>query len=288
MNSTQAKLQKQFLGERLWLSAVLAVAVAMYVPTFRYLWGKWMEDAQYSLAYLVPCVSAYFTWQKWPEVKVLPRSPARYGLVLIIVALVLHLVGVILDVSGFSSLSLVLMLVGGCAYLHSAALVRTLWFPLAYTVFMVPVPGGIIDKVGFPMQLLASGATAHLLDLMGIPVVRAGIQLNVDGYGFAVAQACSGMSSLVALVGVTAVFAYLTKLPTVYKWVLFALSIPIAIAANILRITAVSLLGHLHDWDVAMALHKWAASPILFTFALLLMFAINWGFEWLTARRTTP
>jgi len=182
----------------------------------------------------------------------------------------------------------VMMLIGGCAYLHSGALVRTLWFPLAYTAFAVPVPGGVIDKVGFPMQLFASAATAQLLRLVGIPVIRAGIQLNVDGYGFAVAQACSGMSSLVALVGVTAVFAYLTRLPAVYKWVLFALSIPIAIAANILRITAVSLLGHLYDWDVAMALHKWAASPILFTFALLLMFAINRGFEWLSTRRTTP
>lgn len=286
MDSTQAKLQRQFRTDRCWLTAVLAVAVVMYVPTFRYLWGKWMEDAQYSLAYLVPCVSAYFTWQKWSEIKALPRSPARFGLLLIVLALVLHLVGAVLDVSGFSSLSIVVMLVGACAYLHSAALVRTLWFPLAYTVFAVPVPGGVIDKVGFPMQLFASAATAHLLRMVGIPVVRAGIQLDVDGYGFAVAQACSGMSSLVALVGVTAVFAYLTRLPAVYKWALFALSMPIAIAANILRITAVSLLGHLYDWDTAMALHKWAASPILFTFALLLMFAINWGFEWLSARRT--
>ncbi len=246
-----------------------------------------MEDAQYSLAYLVPCVSAYFVWQKWAEVKALPRSSARYGLVLIIIALVLHLVGTVLDVSGFSSLSIVFMLIGGCAYLHSAGLVRLLWFPLAYTVFAVPVPGGVIDKVGFPMQLFASGATAHLLQLVGIPVVRAGIQLNVDGYGFEVAQACSGISSLVALVGVTAVFAYVTRLPNAYKWMLFALSAPIAIAANIMRITSVALLGHLYDWDVAMALHKWAASPILFMFALLLLFAINWGFEWLIARRTT-
>lgn len=287
MESIDAKLQRQIIRDRRWLIAVIMAAVVMYIPTFRYLWEKWMDDAQYSLSYLVPCICVYFVWQKLPEIKALPRSSARFGAVLIVIALILHLVGTVLDVSGFSSVSIIFMLVGGCAYLHSASLVKLLWFPLAYTVFMVPIPGGVIDKIGHPMQLFASGMSADLLQMLRIDVIRAGIQLTVDGFDFTVAPACSGMSSLVALMGVTAVYAYMTKLPAIYQWALFALSMPIAIAANIMRITAIALLGYLWDWDKAMAIHKWAASPILFMFAILLLFAINWGFEWLSARRTT-
>jgi len=287
MDSSEAKLQRLNAREKRWLAAAVIAVVIMYVPTFRYLWGKWMEDAQYSLAYLVPCVSVYFAWQKWDELKSLPRSSAPFGLALVVLALITHLTGEVLDVSGFSSVSIILMLVGGCAYFHSIGLVRALWFPLAYTVFMVPIPGGIIDRITFPMQLFASKASGHLLQLMGISVVRAGVRLTVDGYDFTVAPECSGMSSLVALVGVTAVFAYMTKLPRKYKWALFACSVPIAIAANVMRITSIALIGYLWDWDIAMAIHKWAASPVLFLFAILLLFGVNWGFEWLSARRTT-
>jgi len=190
-------------------------------------------------------------------------------------------------VSGPSGVSIIVLVVGACLYFHGAQLVKVLAFPLAYTVFMIPLPGGIIDRVGLPMQILASRSTAALLNLMGLDVTRTGIQLSVDGYHFEVAPACSGMSSLVALVGVTAVFAYITSLPAKYKWTLFCLSAPIALVANIVRITSIALVGYFWDWDKAMHVyHNWS-SPILFLVAIIELFIINWGFEWLSARRTT-
>lgn len=287
MTMTNAKLQRQINQKRWMLIGVLALAAVMYVPTFRYLWGKWMEDSQYSLAYLVPFVSGYFTWKKWPEVVASKRSSSGLGLVLIALALLMHLGGVILDVSGPSGVSVILVLVGGCLYFHGKGLVRVLAFPLAYTVFMIPLPGGLVDRVGLPMQILASKSTAMLLQLVGLDVTRTGIQLSVDGYSFEVAPACSGMSSLVALVGVTAVFAYITSLPPKYKWALFSLSFPVALTANIVRITSIALVGYLWDWEKAMSIyHDWS-SPILFLAAIIQLFIINWGFEWLSARRTT-
>jgi exosortase len=272
------------MREKLWFAAILLAAIATYAPTFRYLWTKWMEDAQYSIAPLVPFVSGYFIWKKWPEVKVLKRSSSVWGLVLISAALILHLAGVALDISGPSSLSLMLCLLGGCLYFHSSALVRTLAFPLAYAFFLIPVPGGILDRVGFPLQLWASGATAMLLSLTGIEVVRSGVNLSVPGYDFQVAQACSGMSSLMALVGVTAVFAYISKLPIIFKWILFALAIPIALAANVIRITTIALVGY--QWGPKAAqdiYHDWS-SPLLFIVAILIIIAISRGFEWLSRR----
>ncbi len=279
-----------FVGtERIWFAITIVIAVIMYIPTFQYLWGRWLADQQYSLAYLVPFISGYFLWKKWPEAKALDRSPTLWGLVIICVGLMLHLAGVVLDVNGPSGLSIIILIVGGCLYFHSVQLLKTLAFPIAYTFFMIPIPGGIIDRVGFPMQLLATKYTAKILSLLGIDVVEKGVNLSIDGFDFKIAQECSGMSSLVALVGVVAVFAYITRLPTVYKWVLFLLSLPIALAANVMRITTIALIGYQWGSDVAIGIfHDWS-SPMLFMAAVLLLLGINWGFEWISNRgnRTT-
>jgi exosortase len=273
--------------ERLLLGAAILVAVAMYFPTFKYLWHSWMTNIQYSIAFLVPIVCGYFAYKNWPAARKLERSPSGWGLVLIALGLVLHLSGTLLDVSGPSALSIIILIVGGCMYFHSSALAKLMWFPLAYMLFMIPVPGGVIERIGLPMQIWASAGTASLLHLMHIDVARAGIQLSVDGFDFQIAEACSGMSSLVALVGVTAVFAYSARLPNKYKLALLALSLPVALAANIIRITSIALVGCLGDWDVAVRVyHNWS-SPLLFLAAIVLLFFINWGFECLSARRTT-
>lgn len=287
MNVNTEKPQKSGENSRIWLIAVVATAFVMYAPTMVYLVQRWRADVQYSLAFLVPFVSGYFTWKKWPEAKSLKKSPTAWGLLIIIVAILLHLAGVLLDISGPSSVSLLLFLLGGCLYFHGPALVRTLAFPLAFTVFMIPVPGGVLDLVGFPLQLWASGAAAALLRLAGIEVYRSGVNMSVPGFDFQVAQACSGLSSLVALIGVAAVYAYITSLPTVCKWILFFLAIPIALAANVVRVTIIALAGYQWGEDVAMSIfHNWS-SPILFVTAVIMMFVISLGLEWISKRLTT-
>lgn len=272
--------------ERMWLAAIISAAIITFIPTFIY-WGeRWVADTQNSLAFLVPFVSGYFIWKKWPEVTALRRRPSAWGLAIMTIALLLHLGAVILDVSGVSGIAVLMCLVGGCVYFHSSTLVKTLAFPLAYLVFLLPIPGGVLDLIGFPLQLWASGSAAILLKALGIEVIRNGVNMSVEGYNFQVAQACSGLSSLVALIGVTAVFAYLTKLPAAYKWGLFLLALPIALAANVVRITTIALVGYQWGADTATNVyHDWS-SPILFMAAIGLLFILNRGFEWLSQRRT--
>jgi len=273
--------------EAQWLCAVGVLAIVLYLPTFRYLWNRWMSDSQYSLAYLVPFVSGYFGWKLWGMARRQPRSSSAFGMALIVLAMLAHLVGSLLDVAILSGASVFVCLIGGCLYLRGTAFTRVMWFPLAYIVFMIPVPEGLTDMVGFPLQLWASASTARILDLLGIEVARNGVNLSVSGFDFQVAAACSGMSSLVALIGTTAVFAYITKLPNRYRWALFALSLPIALAANVVRITTIALVGYGIGAHAAIDIyHDWS-SPILFMAAIMLLFAFSRGFEWLNDRRTT-
>lgn len=274
-------------AERIWLMVIVVSAIALYFRTMAYCWTAWHQEAQYSLAFMVPFVSGYFLWVKWPQVLLAKRSPSAWGLALILVALVMHLGGVVLDISGPSSLSMLIYLIGACVYFHGFNLVKVLSFPLAYLIFAIPVPGGVTDLVGFPLQLWASGSTAAILRSIGLEVTRTGVNLSVPGFEFQVAEACSGMSSLVALVGVTAVFAYMTKLKTWQKWFLFLLAAPIALVANIVRIITIALVGYKWGPDAATGLYHTWSSPILFLAAILVLFFINWGLECINGRRTT-
>lgn len=275
------------IGDRIWLTVIVAATVFLYHRTLAYCWQAWKVEPQYSIAYLVPLVSGYFLWQKWPQVRATPRSPSHWGLLLIILAILLHLGGVLLDISGPSSVSMLVFLTGCCLYLHGTGLLRVLAFPLAYLIFAIPVPGGALDVLGFPLQLWASSAAATLLQVIGMDVTRNGVNLSASGFDVQVAAACSGMSSLVALTGVSAVFAYLTSLRPAQKWLLFFLAIPIAVMANVVRIATIVLVGY--KWGVVAATtvyHKWS-SPILFLVAIAILLMVNRGLEWRNTHRTT-
>ncbi|MFQ3549466.1 MAG: exosortase/archaeosortase family protein [Armatimonadota bacterium] len=285
MSSVKAEKKQTGNQEMIFLISLIAAGIILYFPTFMYLWDRWMSDTQYSIAFLVPPISGYFIWKKWNDIKTIERKPTVVGLYIILFALIFHLTGIILDITGPSGVSLIILIVGLLMYLHSFEIVKLLWFPLAFLVFMIPVPGGVLDIVGLPLQMWASISTASMLRTIGIDVYREGVNLSVPGFKFEVALACSGMSSLVALVSVTAVFAYISKLPTLYKWILFALALPIALIANIIRITTIALVGYKWGPEAAGDIYHDYSSPILFMAAILFLFLLSWGFEWISSRK---
>ena len=279
MRTVNTNLKQLLNSYVVWQAIAIAILIAVYVPTFKFFWSRWQADTQYSLAPLVPFISGYFLWKKWPQVKELKIDPSIWGVYVIGFALLIHLAATVIDISGPSGMSVFICLIGLLMAFHSLSLVRLLAFPLVYLFFAVPVPGGILDIVGFPLQIWASATTAHILSACGMEVARSGVNLSVPGFDFKVAIACSGMSSLVALVGVTAVFAYITRLPILYKCILFALAMPIALAANVVRIITIALVGYQFGADAATNIyHDWS-SPLLFMAAIAFMLLINRIFE---------
>ena len=133
-----------------WTVAIAVAALALYLPTLSHLWVRWLHDTQYSLAFLVPPICGYFVWKLWPAASATERRPSGWGLVSIIAALFLHLLSVVLDLKIISGFSLLLFILGSCLYLRGAAFTRVLWFPLAFLVFAVPIPGQVIDMLGRP------------------------------------------------------------------------------------------------------------------------------------------
>lgn len=257
----------------LWAPFVALVVV--YLPALYELVTTWSQDANYSHGFLVPLVSLWLVWQKRQQLSAATTSVNAGGLALIIFSMALFVIG-----NGGAEyftvrVSFVMALFGVVWYLFGGEIVKLVWFELCFLFFMVPIPYVIYFALTFPMQLLASKITAGILSAIGMQVVRQGNILNLaDGISLEVAEACSGMRSLMSLLALGALFAYMTQKRFAGKIILFLSTIPIAVAANVFRVFITALLAATVTPDVASEpLHSiMGLSVFVVSFILLLIF----------------
>ena len=160
--------------------------------------------------------------------------------------------------------------------LYGASLIRTLWFPLLYLAFVIPIPGWVLDQMTAPLKEIASASTTQILQLFGIPIVREGVTLYVAQYSLLVEDACSGMNAMAGLMALGLFYSYIVHGSSWrYCLVLAVMIIPIAIAANIIRITILVLLTYYAGNEAAQGFLHGLAGMVLFASALLFIFAAD-------------
>jgi exosortase len=221
-----------------------AALVLVYAPALYELVQDWAQDDNYSHGFLVPVVSAWLLWQKRESLKTAVHSTDRAGLLLIIVGSLLFVLGNGAAEYFTARVSFVVTLFGLVWYLFGREVVRLVWFELAFLCFMIPIPYVIYFALTFPMQLLASKITAGVLGSIGMDVFRQGNILHLpDGSSLEVAESCSGMRSLMSLLALGALFAYMTQKRLAGKVILFISTVPIAVIANVFRVFITALLA---------------------------------------------
>ena len=150
------------------------------------------------------------------------------------------------------------------------------WFPFLYLALLLPMPGWLLDEVTAPLKLLVSSLSAAVVTPMGIPLVQQGVTMTVGPYELLVEDACSGMNSLVGLVAITLFYIYLLRdAGWRYSAFLVALIIPVAVAANVIRIVTLILLTYFFGDAVGQGFLHVTAGLFLFMVSLVLMFAID-------------
>ena len=171
-------------------------------------------------------------------------------------------------------LSLVMCIFGMVLYLLGTEFTRRTWFEIVFLCFMIPIPYVIYFSATFPMQLLASKVTVFLLDLLGMPVIRQGNIIHLPNESLEVAEACSGLRSLISLLALGAIYAYITQKSIWTKAILFLSTIPIAVAGNVFRVFLTSLLVYTTDLHVTEEpMHSiMGASVFVVAFILLFIF----------------
>ena len=268
---------------RPWLFVALGWAL-LYLPTYvwaaRTIWQS--EDHAHGALVLAVCV--WLLWRQRERIATAPvATDPSWGWPLFALGLVCLITGRAFQISILELFSQIPVGAGLLLLLRGRAGLRALWFPLVFLIFMVPLPGVLVDALTASLKDGVSSAAADLLYLAGYPIARAGVTLSVGPYQLLVADACSGMNSLVSLSAIGVLYLYLSERASVaHNAVMLAAIVPIALASNLVRVIALVLVTY-HWGDAAGQgfLHN-AAGLLLMGVALLLLFALDFALaRWL-------
>ena len=258
---------------------ILLILVLLYFRTVHWLGHAWLTDPFYSHGFLVVIVSAFRAWRALRAARApLPdREPIPYhhGLYLFAGGLLIYAIGFITIFPFLMAVSLLFTLSGLILFFYGKGVMRALLFPVAYLSFVIPLPIVFLDRVAFVLQAISARYPAALLALLGIPVIRVGAEIQLANAAFTIGLPCSGMNSLIALLALAALFVYLLGCPVAKQITLFLLAVPLALLANILRITALLLIAHSYGAETATGFYHTLFSPLLFIIAFICLLGIS-------------
>ncbi len=259
-------------NDKKYFYLTLGLLGLFYIPVLYDLVIDWATDANYSHGFLVPVISGYLLWRKRKELSDVMVSPNNLGLLVIMAGAGLFILGNAAAEYFTVRLSLLVILFGLVLYHWGGGFVKKTWFEIAFLFFMIPIPYVIYFSATFPMQLLASKVTTGILQAIGMTVVRKGNIIHLPNESLEVAEACSGLRSLISLLALGAIYAYITQKTFFAKLILFLSTIPIAVAGNVFRVFITAILVYTVDAEVtAEPLHS-IMGAMVFIVAFILLF----------------
>ena len=277
---SEAPLQQSGSGESPWVSRAPYIAIAALLAVIYYrvaakLVYDWYTIPDYSHGFLVPFFAMFLLWDKR---KVLRHTPVRQswqGISLVVVSIAILILGVY-GVDLFTArISFVLLLAGLIWTFFGWQMLRELRFPLLVLVLAIPFPTILFNKITFPLQLFASRLASTILPMLGVPVLLEGNVIQLPVMKLEVAEACSGIRSLMSLFTLAVFYGYFLERTTRRRVLLALASIPIAVAANVLRIVGTGLC--VQYWDPVKALgffHEFSGW-VMFVISLVCLYLVH-------------
>ncbi len=243
-------------------------------PILRHLVEQWTYDEDVNHGFLVPLVAAWIAWGRRERILAMKLEPAWWGLGVMAWGTVQSYIGWLGAEQFLQRTSVLILLVGILLTIGGTALVKELAFPLLLLPFMIPIPAVIYNSITFPLQLFASRVAEWALDLLGYPVLRDGNILELASQKLSVAEACSGIRSLLSLSFLSLVYAYFFDTRVWMRWALLGATLPIAIIANAGRVTITGILSEI-DTDLAKGFFHELEGWVIFVIAFLLLLGVH-------------
>lgn len=225
------------------LALVAAAIAVVYTPIISSLVRQWASDENYSHGFLIVPFAAWFVWQQRAALARAPITPSNTGIAVVGVSLLLLLAGLFGAELFLTRVSLIGIIAGAVLFICGWRWLRLLAFPIAFLMLAVPLPAVLFNQIAFPLQLLASQCGERVLTLAGVPVLREGNILVLPTTTLEVAQACSGIRSLMSLLALGVILGKLREPRRWARAVLALLTVPVAIAANAARVAGTGLLA---------------------------------------------
>ena len=259
------------LGNRTKLLMLLGLWAAAFYPIYPELFFTWFNSSNNSHGVLVPFICLYFVWQRRDDLGPAEIIASGWGALLLAASLGLYLLSYLGGVAFTMRLAMVASLSGLCLYVLGRPIFTKLMFPLIFLFFMVPVPDSVEALISFPLQLFATRVSAEIIGWLSIPAYREGNMLYFAQTQLEVAEACSGIRSMTSLTMLSVIFVYLMPAGWKRKAIILLSAIPIALAANILRVSGTGILAHFFGAEVATGfLHEFSGMAV-FAFGLAIL-----------------
>jgi len=265
-----------------WL-AILSLFPFVYLSTLQWGYHRYTTvDTYYSHGFLIPFITGFLIWQKRGTLKETPLSYSRFGLALIVFALLLHLVSVIFYVFFTSGLSILILVFGLSIFLFGWQRTKTILFPLSFLVFMIPIPSSAINVISLPLKMWVAYLGSTLVGILDIPIHQSGFYIDTAKGVLLVDDPCSGIRSLISFMALGALAGYISDSSMKSRSLLFALSIPIAMVTNILRVSFLIIISNYYGSGAAQP-DTWAhdlSGYAAFAMGALLLFTTKRLLEW--------
>ncbi len=278
LGSARAPASPQAVASWLeWLPCILLglLVTAIYYKVIGKLVLDWYADPDFSHGFLVAPFAAFVLWDKRKALRETPIQQTWSGIWLILAAIFVLFMGVYGAELFLSRLSLVMLLGGIVWTLFGRAMLREVRFAVLVLLLAIPIPAVIFNQITFPLQLLASRMASALLPLFGVPVLRDGNIIQLPSMQLEVAEACSGIRSLMSLFAVAIFYGYFLERSTWRRIVLALASIPIAVLANAARIVGTGLCVQYWNPDKAVGFFHEFSGWLMFIISLCCLYLLH-------------
>jgi exosortase len=265
--------------KRFGLWAPIALSVAAFAFLYRAVIAKlvydWTYDGNFSHGFLIVPIAAYLVWERRKKLAATPIEPTVVGLVLLVGSLATLAAGILGAELFLSRVSMVGVIGSVVLFTTGWRFVRVLMFPLAFLLLMIPIPAIVFNQISLPLQLLASKAAEYTLQMAHIPVLREGNVIVLANTSLEVAEACSGIRSLISLVTLAIVYGYFTDPRVWARFVLTLAAVPVAVVSNAARVAGTGVAAHYYGPQVAEGFFHTFSGWMLFLVAFVMLFAIQ-------------
>lgn len=280
-------LNGRHLGASFWLQTAILVALiaVLYGQVLVDLAGDWWTEPSLSQGLLIPPLALYIAWTRRSLTFGQPATADNRGLWLVASACLLYLLGKLGAEFFLPRMSFVILLAGMAWTFWGYGRLRTLAFPLLLLATMVPLPVLLYNSIAAPLQLFASDIATNLAQLFGVAVYRDGNVIHLAHISLGVEEACSGLNSLSALMVASLLLGFLVCRYVSTRVILFALSIPLSIAVNVLRVTGTAIIADYHE-EFAMGFYHSFSGWLVFIGGFLILYGLAKGLDRLTRPRS--
>ena len=259
-----------------WSAILFSLLALLYGSVLRLLVFQWWKDPNYGHGFFVPLFSGYILWhqrERWMKSEI---KPSNFGFLVMLAAVGLLFIGSLGAELFTSRFSLLVLIAGIILFLAGWKMLRAVAFPLAFLVFMIPIPVIIYNQITFPLQLIASRLATFWLEVVQVPVLRDGNVLILSNLSLEVAEACSGIRSLMSLIALAVAYGHLAEPRRWVRYALIVLMVPSAIVTNAMRIMGAGVLAHKFGPQAAEGFLHQFSGWVVFLATLVLIFVCHW------------